>query len=268
MPTTPIFSFGQHDASSSLYRPVVSSPLSSSPIRASSASPPPLSSSSSQTTMSSPFTARDPNTCCLRDIQTSPVSGSEQPLFGEKSSSSSSSGVKFKYANRNVRPNPVVQKREDKQEGRRRLFLQNVRQRADDKKWDRRGGENELLKLEWSRLTHELRKAKDSDLEGFVMEEEIEDEPEILQDHVENDFDMDAMLVDAIERQEEAEIEAIISELPTTPTSNQTQQQPEEAQHHFYSEDDDYDSIFMDFLSSEREQSGQSMTLSQDVEML
>jgi hypothetical protein len=52
--------------------------------------------------------------------------------------------TKFKYANRTARPNPVVKRREDAQDGRRRLFLQNVRQRQEDEKWEKRGGENEV----------------------------------------------------------------------------------------------------------------------------
>jgi hypothetical protein len=118
----PIFSFSL-DASSPptpqyYHRPSVASPLSSSPIRASSVSPP------------QPLAARDPN--CMSfflQSQSSPI----KPQ-----------AAKFKYANRTARPNPVVKRREDAQDGRRRLFLQNVRQRQEDEKWEKRGGENEV----------------------------------------------------------------------------------------------------------------------------
>ena len=133
----PIFGFG-HDAS--LYRPAVPSPLSSSPVRTSSTSP--QKPHHLPQTMSSPLSSRELNTCPFpqRDIQSSPISSSQQGgLFQDKPNP-----TKFKYAGRETRPNPVAKKREDKQETRRRLFLQTVRQRADDKKWERRGGENEV----------------------------------------------------------------------------------------------------------------------------
>jgi hypothetical protein len=38
----------------------------------------------------------------------------------------------------------VSQKREVAQEGRRKLFLRNVRQRAEDRRWEMRGGEQEV----------------------------------------------------------------------------------------------------------------------------
>lgn len=41
----------------------------------------------------------------------------------------------------------MVQKREAAQASRRRLFLKNVRQRAEDKRWENRGGEQEVSKL-------------------------------------------------------------------------------------------------------------------------
>lgn len=52
----------------------------------------------------------------------------------------------FKFANRGpARPNPLTaQKREAAQESRRKLFLKNVRQRAEDRRWERRGGEQEV----------------------------------------------------------------------------------------------------------------------------
>lgn len=135
----PIFSFGHAHDASAVYRPAVSSPLSSSPIRATSTSPtkPQFGGGGSHSQiMSSPLSAREPNTCALPRVQSSPIPGLEEK---EKKNNSI-----FKFANRETRPNPVAKKREDKQETRRRLFLQNVRQRADDKKWERRGGENEV----------------------------------------------------------------------------------------------------------------------------
>lgn len=96
------------------------SPLSSSPIRAS--SPP------------QPLSPRDHNERRgdRRQIQSSPI----------KPSSSSASASRF--ASRPSRPNPVVRGREGFQEARRNLFLKKVQQRSDDRRWERRGVENKV----------------------------------------------------------------------------------------------------------------------------
>lgn len=102
---SPIFS-GSWD-----HRPAVPSPLSSSPIRA-----------------SSPLSPIERNAHPQRQIQSSPI----QP-------------IKFKFASRPTRPNPVVRKREEAQEGRRKLFLNNVRQKSEDKAWKRRDIEGQVI---------------------------------------------------------------------------------------------------------------------------
>lgn len=132
---TPIFSFDANPLPSASatplqqpkYRPSVSSPLSSSPIRASSYSPP-TSPPHHDDTVTSFFPQRTP-----RDTQSSPIA---QP--------SSPARKLFKFATRTPRPNPVVQKREEARESRRKLFLKNVRERTDDKAWERRGGDQEV----------------------------------------------------------------------------------------------------------------------------
>ena len=116
----PPLQFSFHgDAASSPYRPTISSPLSSSPIRTSS---------------SPPLSPLDANALPrFRGTQSSPIKGSSTTTPGP-----------FKYANRNPRPNPVVQKRDDARDSRRKLFLSNVRQRANDKRWEMRGGDDEV----------------------------------------------------------------------------------------------------------------------------
>lgn len=122
-------------SNSSPYRPTVSSPLSSSPIRASSPMTTP------------PLSPRDPN---ARAIQSSPIfAASKQDqylspvIFGSGGGSSSSSSTS-RFASRPTRPTPLNLKREEAQESRRKVFLKNVRQRAEDKRWEMRGGEQEV----------------------------------------------------------------------------------------------------------------------------
>ena len=107
----PIFSFDF----SSPHKPSVPSPLSSSPLRPSQTSP--------------PLSPRYPNTLPRRYTQSSPIRGPSS---------------NFKYASRNVKPNPLRLSREKAQESRRTLFLKNVRKRADDRKWEQRGGDQEV----------------------------------------------------------------------------------------------------------------------------
>lgn len=103
---TPIFNRDNH------YRPAVSSPLSSSPVRPGA---------------SSPLSPLDRNKLQQRQTQSSPI----QP-------------PKFKFATRPTKPNPVVRKREETQEKRRRDFLENVRSKRDEQRWNKRDIEGQV----------------------------------------------------------------------------------------------------------------------------
>ncbi|OTA93906.1 hypothetical protein M434DRAFT_30412 [Hypoxylon sp. CO27-5] len=201
---------------SSPHRPARSSPLSSSPIRPS----------------SPPLLPRDPNTLPRFDTQSSPIQAPP---------------TKFKFASRNVKSNPLKQSRENAQESRRNLFLRNVRKRADDKKWERRGGDQEALKLEWSMLERQRRQQKNMDLDGMVFEDEIEDFVELQR---ETQRDPDDMMVDAIAQEEEEELNAMLSMYEA-----QSSQPPVGPASPAISDDEDYDSLFMDFLSQQRSSS-------------
>jgi hypothetical protein len=237
MPSPPIF-----QESTALFRPAAPSPLSSSPIRA-----------------SSPH--NDEHTISQREVKSSPIRA-----------------PKFKFASRAVRQNPVVQKREVTQAARRTLFLKNVRQRADDQKWERRGGDQEvheafpwpcilciltiskLLKLEWWSLNRELRQAKNSDVEGVVSEAEIEAAANLVQLPASTmQHDADEMMADTIAEREEAELDAMISSFAQQTASSQISR-PDSP--HF-SDDEDYDALFTDFLSQENQGGGTTG----DVEM-
>ncbi|KAI1438363.1 hypothetical protein GGR50DRAFT_425294 [Xylaria sp. CBS 124048] len=191
---------------SSPHRPAVPSQLSSSPLRPSQNSPPP-----------SP----------RRQIQSSPIQG--PPL-------------RFKYASRNAKPNPLRLSRDKAQESRRSLFLKNVCQRSEDKKWQRRGGDQEALKLEWNVLNKRWRRQKDMDIDGIVFEDELDDIPENPQ---QEQREVDGMMVDAIARQEEAELNAMLSLLGPGAASQPQQQHDTNS----VSDDEDYDALFMDILS-------------------
>ncbi|RYP53843.1 hypothetical protein DL768_001294 [Monosporascus sp. mg162] len=220
---TPIFNINF----TSPHRPAVSSPLSSSPLRP----------SQSDGNSSPPLSPRHPNTLPRRDIQSSPIRGPPQS--------------KFKYASRNPKPNPLRQSRENMQDSRRKLFLKNVRQRADDKTWQRRGGDQEALKLEWSLLDRRRREMKNSDIDGLVFEDEIDDIPELHAEAPGPAQEADEMMVDAVMQEEEQELEAMLSMLEAQ-SSSQVPARPDMPS---LSDDDDYDSIFMDLLSQQQQRS-------------
>ncbi len=72
------------------------------------------------------------------------------------------------------------------------------------------------------------------------------------------DVDLDAQMIDTLEHEEQAEIDALLSSLPQ---SSSTRVEP--GSPHF-SDDDDYDAIFNDFIR----QTEENTAASQDVEML
>ncbi|KAL7622885.1 hypothetical protein AAE478_006564 [Parahypoxylon ruwenzoriense] len=215
---------------SSPHRPARSSPLSSSPIRPSQSSP--------------PLSPRNPNALPRLDTQSSPIQAPPS---------------KFKFSSRNAKPNPLRLSRENAQESRRNLFLRNVRKRADDKKWERRGGDQEALKLEWSMLDRQRREQKNADLDGMVFEDEIEDIPELLQRQAPQD--LDDMMVDAIAQEEAEEMNAMFSILEAQPSQPSFRPSPPSIP-----DDDDYDSIFRDLLS-QQQASNQNFASSEQMEM-
>jgi hypothetical protein len=71
--------------------------------------------------------------------------------------------------------------------------------------------------------------------------------------------DVDAMMADVIAQQEEAEVDALVSAL-----EGQSRDGNRNGSAHF-SDDEDYDGLFMDLIQSQQEPQG--MDFSQDVEM-
>ncbi|KAK2070187.1 hypothetical protein P8C59_004702 [Phyllachora maydis] len=135
--------------------------------------------------------------------------------------------------------------------------VQNVRQRADDRRWEQRGGENELLKLEWFRETREMREAKRTDTDGVISAEDVElEEDSGRRNH---HPDQDEAMLGMIEEQEQAEVDALLSSY--SPSDYSSQIRPDSP--HF-SDEDDYDSLFRDFLV---QQKSQGSPFSEDVEM-
>ena len=135
-----------------------------------------------------------------------------------------------------------------------------------------------MLRLEWSRLNNELRQQKEADLAVFGTDADIEEAVQ-LQEEVppldrsglqQPEFNIDDMMVDAIAREEEAEIEALLSSMPDGDGDREMgdgsgEGRPESV---YFSDEEDYDALFME-LSQQDEGalSQEGMVSSQDTEM-
>ncbi|RGP59393.1 hypothetical protein FLONG3_11207 [Fusarium longipes] len=214
---TPIFS-GNWD-----HRPVVSSPLSSSPARA-----------------SSPLSPIDRDAYSQRQIQSSPI----KPL-------------KFKFASRPSRPNPLNRKREEVQDSRRKQFLQNVKQSREDKVWQRRDIEGQFLKTNYladkGQLSHDAPEVTEADIEeAMTFHQEyplIPEQDEMMMDEEEQ---FEAMLASYEEQQMAS------SQRPPSPTLSE----------------EGYDDVFAELIAQEQAQHNtpiqpppDQMDTSGDIEM-
>ncbi|KAK2030492.1 hypothetical protein LX32DRAFT_638057 [Colletotrichum zoysiae] len=200
------------------FRPAVPSPLSSSPARP-----------------ASPLSPIDDNT--VRHTQSSPI---PQP--------------KFKYASRPARPNPIVRKREEAQENRRKLFLQNVRQRANDRSYERRDMEGTLLKSDWDRDMRQRYYTKQLEGDALFSEADIEDAAVIAQERAQQiPNDADDMMVDAIAQEEQDELDALLLsyDQSSKPQYSAHSSQSMHTDASSLSDDEDYDALFMNLLSQE-----------------
>ncbi|KAM3494797.1 hypothetical protein MY3957_001928 [Beauveria namnaoensis] len=207
------------------HRPAVSSPLSSSPLRPSS----PL---GAQEGRSSSYAA-------IRQTQSSPI----QP-------------PKFRYAacaTPATRRNPLLRRREDAQQQRRVNFLRGVRDKAEDKAWQRRDIEGQFLKTNWiadmHRLSYDAPELSEADIEeasSFRPESMLQPEDGDMDGEGDDDDDDDDDMAD--ECGEDAELEAMFA------SYQQQQQQPLRSPamrpiSPFLS-DDEYDDLFEELLSA------------------
>lgn len=141
----------------------------------------------------------------------------------------------------------------------------------------------QLLKLEWFSLNKDLRQAKNADLDGAVFESDIEEAARlreeamsrstaVMQGTPEPEPGADEMMLDALEQQQLAEfeeLEAMAASMPPDgPADGQSrwQQQPPPDSPH-WSDDEDYDELFMDYLSQQQPQQSQAPDSSSEMDL-
>ncbi|KAK4463420.1 hypothetical protein QBC42DRAFT_250630 [Cladorrhinum samala] len=248
------------------HRPSVSSPLSSPPPATGSARHSEFSFSHQRATQSSP-------------VQQQHHQPQQQPFSSPPSQPANAK--LFRYSQNPFRSgNPLTSvKRDQVRETKRKLFLANVRQRQEDKKWEKR--EDEVLKLEFYRLNRErkerlLRQQEEEQqpqqkqqqlrgwgsASGFAVPEEEEEEEEIFL--AMRDGQDDSKMVDVIEEMERCEVDALLEGL-------EKRQQQGEGEDDDY---DDYDELFMEIIGSQQQDGQQQQQQHQqgqgqedDVEM-
>ncbi|OAA57681.1 hypothetical protein ISF_06922 [Cordyceps fumosorosea ARSEF 2679] len=205
------------------HRPTVPSPLSSSPLHA-----------------SSPLGTQDDcddDAFSLRQTQSSPIRPAPT----------------FKYAARASAAcaNPLLRRRrEDAQQQRRANFLRTVREKAEDKAWQRRDIEGQFLKTNWiadmDRLSHDAPELSEADIEDASS---FQPEMKAWQyGDVDEDMDADADgMVD--EYAQDAELEAMFASYQQQHQQQQVRSPATRPISPSLS-DDEYDDIFEELLSA------------------
>ncbi|KAK3996733.1 hypothetical protein QBC44DRAFT_377491 [Cladorrhinum sp. PSN332] len=192
-----------------------------------------------------------------RETQSSPLAPSTNT-----NNTNNANNKLFRFSSTPFRAgNPLTSKKRDEvRDTKRRLFLANVRQRQEDKKWERRGGEDEALKMEFYRLDRER---KERMFQQLVVEPE---EEELFEDTMMEGGEDDAKMVDLLEEQEREEVDALL-ELEMERARQEARVGGEFGVREEEDDDgDDYDGLFMEMISS---QQGTATTGwdGQDVEM-
>lgn len=138
-----------------------------------------------------------------------------------------------------------------------------------------------MLKLEWFSLNKDLRQAKNTDLDGLVFESDIEEAAAAGSSAAASwgtarpgNPDADEMMVDTLEREQRAEVEeyeammALIQDggSDRQQWSQQHEQKPPDSLH-LSDDDDDYDALFMDYLSQEHQGSGKAPASSGEMDL-
>ncbi|KAL9097328.1 MAG: hypothetical protein Q9165_000755 [Trypethelium subeluteriae] len=173
------------------------------------------------------------------------------------------------FSKRPIKPNPLLESREVARNRRRELYLKHVQDRRDDKSWAARG--DQILQLDYvserkkweAELAHsapppEEPPEEETDLPEYSSQGPIfmsQDPPQNYQSSCD-----DAREVDDIERQQQEDLEALLSLMETEEEQGQPRRQAQDSQR-YDSDDEDYDSIFLG-LMRDGEQKAEAMDTS------
>jgi len=121
----------------------------------------------------------------------------------------------------------------------------------------------------WYEEEQQIYRQKENDVAGMPTEEDLEDAITMVdqQDQLEAMVpeDLDDMMVDEIARQEELELEALLAsyEQPSPPPSSNSQEGlPQRPPSPYYSDDEEYDQIFMELAENDLGEAGEDTEMS------
>ncbi|KAI9680603.1 MAG: hypothetical protein M1817_004043 [Caeruleum heppii] len=169
-----------------------------------------------------------------------------------------------KYQRQPVKANPLLRADKDGKERRRNLFLKKVRQGGEDRRWEARGGDEELMRS----IFVSERKRWEAMQARLAPAPLVEDEEEIETDHDNDDgslFDIDMSTMDIPDDVAEYSTTREESGPDRHPASSEPQSVLGTSQdHEFGSEDEDYDRLFLELCELS---DGQGASSSQRLEV-
>ncbi|KAH7084886.1 hypothetical protein BKA63DRAFT_498407 [Paraphoma chrysanthemicola] len=160
------------------------------------------------------------------------------PRIFNFSMASPSSNKKSAIPQRAYKPNPVIQTRDAATKRRRDLFFRRVQNGREDKKWESRGEQIQQLDFVSERKRWEAEKARQApEQDDDMIEEVIEDAPLPVWTDPVPQQESEMTEADYVAAQEELELQQLIEAM---------EQENDASSQHFGSDDEDYDSLFME----------------------
>lgn len=161
------------------------------------------------------------------------------------------------YSKRITKSNPLIHNRDDGRETRRKLFLKRVRQGSEAKRWEARGGDDEMMRSIW--LSEERRRVERIAREASYLpasQDEEEEEPEhgeLQTALVGNSQNTDEDMANEVAQREDAEIEALLAMMEAEDDNNNNTQadQRYSTDMPYGSDDEEYDHLFMEVINEE-----------------
>ncbi|KAF2035611.1 hypothetical protein EK21DRAFT_54272 [Setomelanomma holmii] len=180
------------------------------------------------------------------------------PRIFNFSMASPSSDKKPAVPQRAYKPNPLIQTRDAATKRRRDLFFRRVQNGRDDKKWELRGEQIQQLDFASERKRWEAEKARQAPPEDDDMIEDVdEDAPLPVWTSFTPQNEPEMTEADYVAAQEEYEMQQLIAAM------EQDDQENDASSQHFGSDDEDYDSLFMERASTVDQQHQQQPQTSQ-----
>ncbi|KAF2461482.1 hypothetical protein BDY21DRAFT_87791 [Lineolata rhizophorae] len=201
----------------------------------------------------------------------SPRSGNERPLMSPciftMASANPDNAIarsrQSKFSKRAAKPNPLIHRSSDQvKECRRDLFLKRVQQDREEKRWDMRS--DQIMRLDFLAQQKRWRAEQERNAPIPVTDEDLEQsivENHSNRDHRGNDMDIRPSMqmispstcdaeqeVDAVQQQEDAELDALIAMMEE---SNTSPPGGDDKSSHYGSDDDDCHQIFSDLAGME-----------------